>query len=342
MVLIAGSARRLNEEARRATRLVGAGLARHGFGLLTGSWTGVDGDTSEAFLRALRETGESPVDRYLQIHHRRWQPFSTVVQRDRRLRLDVATDRESYGESVLRCQAGIVIGGVGGAKKVAFELLGSNKPVFPLPLTGGDALAAYAEILEQWSEREVHGVTRNQFMELSLPLGRDADRLMRMLSAALRDRVDVFVSYRRQDLPAAAGRIAESLADHLGPRRVFLDMQSIAPGAEFGVEIQKALRDCRVVLCLIGPRWDTNRLGDDDDYIRREVRAAIEARKPVVPIVAYGGRLPDRNALPNDLHGLLARQAVFIENNAAWPSGMLVIRDEIDRILAGRRDVGEV
>src|SRR5262249_39940748 len=39
---------------------------------------------------------------------------------------------------------------------------GSNKVVFPLPLTRGDALGAYAEILDQWPEREVHGVTQKQ------------------------------------------------------------------------------------------------------------------------------------------------------------------------------------
>lgn len=333
-VLVAGSARGLNEEAKRATRFVGAGLARHGFGLITGAWRGVDEETATAYLRELRAAGLDPVGRYLQVHDRRgWHPLTGFDVADRRLRLDVEGDEASYRECVDRCQAGILIGGLGGTKRVAFELIGSGRPVFPLPLTGGDALEAYAEILESWDEQSVHGLTRQQFLGLSLPLRRDAEELMRLLKAALADRIDVFVSYRRKDLPGAAGRIAADLVEGLGPRRVFLDTQGIRPGSEFTRQIRRALEECRVLVCLIGPRWDPGRTRERDDYVREEIEAALEADKGVLPVVAFGGRLPEREELPSELFGLLSRQAVFIESNATWEHGMTLVADEIDRIL---------
>ena len=334
-ILVVGSARRLNDEAKRATRLVGAGLANSDFGLVTGSWRGVDRETAQAFIRSVRSNGGCATGRYLQIHKQmRWKPFSTGKKYPDELRIDVSSNREAYQETISRSDAAILIGGVGGAKKVAFELVHSGRPVFPLPLTGGDALTTFTEILEQWSDHSVPGLTRNQFMSLSLPLRANADSLIRLLKGALSDQIDVFLSYRRDDLPAAAGRLAEELGEHLGPKRVFLDTHSILPGRKFDLRIDQSLRECKVMICLIGPRWSTARLHEDADYVRRELTAALQAGKTVVPLVAFGGQLPRSEDLPESIVGLLTGQSLHINGNDDWKNGFASLLREVDRVVA--------
>lgn len=331
-ILVAGSARGLNDEAKRATRLIGVGLAQHGFGLITGSWPGVDRETSDSFLRTLEIDGIDPISHYRQINYKRWQPFSHAKIRDHTLRVDVANGKAAYNEIIKSSAAGIFIGGVGGVRDVAFELIGSGRPAFPLPLTGGDALRVYTDILESWSENPVPGVTQRQFMTLSLPLRRDAERIMQILQAALAPQCDIFLSYRRDDVPGAAGRLAAELIEHFGPNRVFLDTHSIKPGADFGDRIQQALDQSKVMVCVMGPRWAIQRTHDAGDYVRREIANALESRSAVVPVRAFGGSLPARSDLPPILHGLLDRQVVSIDNET-WDIGVSGIVAEIKRIL---------
>jgi hypothetical protein len=331
-IMVAGSARSLSEEARQASRVIGRALAEAGFGLVTGSWSGVDHQTADAYLSALSRLSVDPVGRYTQIHYPRLRLFSAVPPGAARLRTVLPSGRDAHREAVRLADGGILIGGLGGAKDVAFELIGSGRPVFPLPLTGGDALDAYAEILERWADQSVPGLTRSQFMSLSLPIGNRGDALIRLLRAALEERVEIFISYRRSDVPAAAGRLAERLSEHIGLRRVFLDTHSIAPGTTFDNRIDEALAQCRLVICLIGPRWEISRLGNNADYVRREIEAALVRSIPVIPVLAYGGVLPSETDLPVSLHKLLDWQAVAIADNAAWERGLLGILGEIDRI----------
>lgn len=314
--------------------MIGRALADGGFGLVTGSWPGVDRQTSDAFLAALERRSHDAVGRFTQIHYRRLWPLSSVAPRDTRLRRVVASGRAAHFETIRLCDAGILIGGIGGVKEVAFELLSSGRPIFPLPLTGGDALVAYAETLERWADHPVPGMTRAQFMSLSLPIGGRGDALIRLLRAALHDHVDVFLSYRRSDIPGVAGRVVERFSEHFGPTRVFLDTQSIAPGAAFPARIDRALGQCRAMICLIGPRWDLSRLANEQDYVRRELQVVLESGKAVIPLVAFGGQLPSRSQLPAQLQNLLDRQAVRIEDNNAWEAGMVAVLTEVDRIVA--------
>jgi hypothetical protein len=47
----------------------------------------------------------------------------------------------------------------------------------------------------------------------------------------------VFLSYRREETRHAAGRIA----DRIGPERVFMDVDTIEPGADFAEAINEAV-----------------------------------------------------------------------------------------------------
>ena len=54
----------------------------------------------------------------------------------------------------------------------------------------------------------------------------------------------IFISYRRQDTPGYAGRLSDDLRDRFGPDQVFMDIDTLRPGADFVEAIQSAVGAC--------------------------------------------------------------------------------------------------
>src|ERR1700683_4242189 len=69
------------------------------------------------------------------------------------------------------------------------------------------------------------------------------------------NRTTVFISYRREDSGGYAGRICDRLVSRLGRGRVFRDIGSIAPGADFAESILNQLAACDALVVVIGPNW---------------------------------------------------------------------------------------
>jgi hypothetical protein len=63
----------------------------------------------------------------------------------------------------------------------------------------------------------------------------------------------IFLSYRRDETEHVAGRLADRLAAVFGESKVFIDVDSIRPGSDFVDTISGAVRECDVLLALIGP-----------------------------------------------------------------------------------------
>ena len=64
----------------------------------------------------------------------------------------------------------------------------------------------------------------------------------------------IFLSYRRSDSRDFVERMHEHLARKYGKRNVFLDVEgSIEPGSSFASHIQDVIRQCGVMLAVIGP-----------------------------------------------------------------------------------------
>jgi hypothetical protein len=133
--------------------------------------------------------------------------------------------------------------------------------------------------------------------------------------------VRVFVSYRRSDVGGHAGRLSDALVDRLGRDKVFQDVSAIAAGRDFTVEIDAALASSDAVLAVIGPGWLSAatpegrlRLFEPDDFVRRELVAALRTDAPVVPVLVGGASLPLADQLPDELAGLAQRQAVVIRD----------------------------
>jgi TIR domain len=133
----------------------------------------------------------------------------------------------------------------------------------------------------------------------------------------------IFISYRRQETSHLAGRLFDRLADRFGEDRVFMDVDSIEPGLDFGEAIQQAVGSSDVLLALIGREWLTatdedgrRRLDDPDDIVRLEIEAALERSIRVIPVLAEGAIMPRRQELPDSLAGLVRRNAVRLAHES--------------------------
>ncbi len=133
--------------------------------------------------------------------------------------------------------------------------------------------------------------------------------------------MQIFISYRREDTAGRAGRLFDALVSRLGTRNVFQDVTAIAPGTDFDREITAAINRCDAALVIIGSDWATlagpagRRLDDGDDYVHREVAAALSSGVPVVPVLVGGASMPSADELPKDLQPLAQRQAVTIRDD---------------------------
>lgn len=133
---------------------------------------------------------------------------------------------------------------------------------------------------------------------------------------------EIFVSYRNADARFGAAAVYELLAARFDRELIFLDNQSISPGADYPDRLRAALESVRVLLVLIGPRWlmpdpgapDHLPIQHEQDWVRLELRRAFERSVRVVPILFDGTRLPDPDALPEDVRQLVFCQAVEVSH----------------------------
>jgi TIR domain len=119
----------------------------------------------------------------------------------------------------------------------------------------------------------------------------------------------IFISYRRDDASAEAGRLAADLLGRAGRGNVFIDVDSIGPAEDFEDRIDRALHASHVAFVLIGRQWldaalpdGRRRLDQPNDYVRREITQAL-ARPDVtvVPVLVDGADMPSVEQLPDDI-----------------------------------------
>lgn len=137
----------------------------------------------------------------------------------------------------------------------------------------------------------------------------------------------VFISYRRGDSIATAGRIRDRLVQALGRERVFVDLDDIPAGSDFVEVLQSKVAASRLLLAVIGPGWSwatddkgNRRLDDPDDFVVREIAAALaNPNTLVMPVLIDGAKMPDARELPEPLKALARRNAFELRNNVFNP-----------------------
>src|SRR5215212_2832334 len=127
----------------------------------------------------------------------------------------------------------------------------------------------------------------------------------------------IFISYRRAESAYPAGWLYERLASHFGREDIIRDIDSIEPGDDFVDVIGRSVASCDVMLVVIGIRWTSiedvdgrRRLDIPDDFVRREIEAALERDIRVIPILVDGATMPRNEQLPPSLVKLSRRQAL--------------------------------
>jgi hypothetical protein len=135
--------------------------------------------------------------------------------------------------------------------------------------------------------------------------------------------VRIFISYRREDSQVFTGRIRDRLQVALEVQKVLIDSDSIEPGALFPVWIEENVKMCDVFLAVIGKRWlrivdseGRRRLDNELDWVRLEIAAALKHGKTVIPCLIDGARMPRVKDVPEELGGLLVRQALPISHQS--------------------------
>ena len=127
----------------------------------------------------------------------------------------------------------------------------------------------------------------------------------------------IFLSYRRADAAASAGRLFTSLSQYVGAEHIFRDVASIEAGEDFEQAIRDALEKAAVVLIVIGQRWldlrapdGTRRIDDPLDYVRREIELALAGDALVIPVLVDGATMPAAESLPMTIRDLAKRNAL--------------------------------
>ncbi len=131
----------------------------------------------------------------------------------------------------------------------------------------------------------------------------------------------IFISYRRDDAAAWAGRLHERLSRDISKSRLFMDVDNIAPGLDFVKVLDDQVAQCDVLLAVIGRGWlsATNRggqrrLDDPDDFVRIEIESALKRDVRVIPILVDGAEMPAAGDLPETLAPLARRNALSLSH----------------------------
>jgi hypothetical protein len=108
----------------------------------------------------------------------------------------------------------------------------------------------------------------------------------------------IFISYRREDTSAWAGRLFDRLVTRFGENQVFMDVDGVGIGKDFVEKIERRVGECDVLIAVIGAHWLTStdsqgwRLDNPEDFVRMEVATALRRNIRVIPVLVEGALMP--------------------------------------------------
>jgi len=137
---------------------------------------------------------------------------------------------------------------------------------------------------------------------------------------------EIFINYRRDDTAGEARALFNELRERVGDNAVFMDVDNIALGRDFREVLTERLATVDVMLALIGINWldakdksGRRRLDDPNDFVRREIRAALQRNIAVTPVLLKDATMPAEADLPEDIRALAFRNA-FELTHSRWGS----------------------
>jgi hypothetical protein len=131
----------------------------------------------------------------------------------------------------------------------------------------------------------------------------------------------IFISYRREQSAAYAGRLYDRLSARFGADQVFIDVDDVPPGADFAARIDAKVGSCDALIAVIGKDWLTARntdgqlrLSDPSDFVGLELALALQRRILVIPVLVGGATMPKAGELRADLKALAQRNALTLND----------------------------
>lgn len=149
----------------------------------------------------------------------------------------------------------------------------------------------------------------------------------------------VFISYRRQETGAHAGRIYDAMVGRFGEDNVFMDID-MEPGVDFVEQITEAVSGCVALIVVMGPGWATveseegqRRIEDPADFVRLEVETGLRRDDVrVIPALVAGARMPRQEALPPALQPIARRNALEL-SDGRWTYDVGRLMAALDELL---------
>src|SRR5438094_8472003 len=144
----------------------------------------------------------------------------------------------------------------------------------------------------------------------------------------------IAISYRREDSLPIAGRLYDRLQAKFGKENVFMDFDSIPPGADFRQHIKQMIERSKLVIAIIGPHWlgeqpdASRRIDNPADFVRLEIAYALEGGIPVIPLLINTTQMPKPEMLPPDIQELSFRHALPLDSGMDFDS-------HTDRLITG-------
>jgi hypothetical protein len=152
-----------------------------------------------------------------------------------------------------------------------------------------------------------------------------------------------FVNYRRGDSPGIAARIFDRLTSHFGRESVYIDVDSLALGADFRATAQRAIESCDYFIVIIGPQWYGGDGTQDSRNVSApvvdEIEVALRANKLIVPILVEGATMPSPSSLPPGARELTFRNALAVFSGVDFDRDMRRIIEFMEAADEMRRHV---
>jgi hypothetical protein len=135
----------------------------------------------------------------------------------------------------------------------------------------------------------------------------------------------IFISYRRAESRAHAGRLYDRLVAAFGVENVFMDVNNdnIPLGRDFRGVLRESVAQCDVLLAIIGKQWLTiidedsvRRLDNPNDFVRIEIESALQRGNClVIPVTVDNALIPGAKDLPETLRELSFKNGTTLRDD---------------------------
>jgi hypothetical protein len=148
----------------------------------------------------------------------------------------------------------------------------------------------------------------------------------------------IFISYRHEDTAQFAHRLYDGLASYYGRSNIVIDEDSFETGREFPEIIRESIQHCRILLILVGDKWEGNsngtpRIEDPGDWVRKEIETALEYRRIMFPIYVGNRSVLTADRLPASINFIPRLQSLRVYHQREFHSHLRGLVRDIDSAL---------